>query len=68
MSSVEEILKGKYPAKDHARRVSDWIVKNGGSPEGVLYLEAQKLKYNEDNDQEACFRQVQHGCFSSEFC
>ena len=56
MDSVEQILKGKYPAKEHARKVVDWIKKNGGASDGVLYLEGQKLRYNEDNDQEACFR------------
>jgi Xaa-Pro dipeptidase len=56
MDSVDQILKGKYPAKEHARRVADWIKSNGGASEGVLYLEGQKLRYNEDNDQEACFR------------
>jgi Xaa-Pro dipeptidase len=47
MASVDDILKGKYPAKTHAKTVAQWIVKNGGKPDGILYLEAQKLKYNE---------------------
>ena len=33
---------GKYPAKAHAKRVAEFIAKNGGPKEGVIYLEAQK--------------------------
>jgi hypothetical protein len=47
MVSVNETLRGKYPAKEHARRVAEWIVQNGGKKDGFIYLEAQKLKYNE---------------------
>lgn len=42
-----KVLEGKYPAKQHAKNVKEWIVKNGGDGKGVLYLEGQKLKYNE---------------------
>ncbi|KIW05875.1 hypothetical protein, variant 2 [Verruconis gallopava] len=52
-----KVLDGKYPAKAHAKRVKEWIVANGGDGSGVLYLEGQKQKYNEDSDQEAPFRQ-----------
>ena len=51
MASVDEILKGKYPAKEHAKRVTEWIVSKGGSKDGILYLEAQKQKYNEVSTQ-----------------
>jgi Xaa-Pro dipeptidase len=47
MASAAEVLKGKYPAKEHARKVAQWIAKNGGTSDGLLYLEAQKTKYNE---------------------
>lgn len=47
MSSAEEFLSSKYPAKYHAKRVTDWIIDHGGSKDGLLYLEAQKLRYNE---------------------
>jgi Xaa-Pro dipeptidase len=47
MAALEEILKGKYPAKEHARRVGEWIIRNGGKKNGLIYLESQKLKYNE---------------------
>lgn len=30
---------GKYPAKDHCRRVAKWISENGGPSSGVIYLE-----------------------------
>jgi Xaa-Pro dipeptidase len=34
---------GKYPAKEHARRVAKWIKDNGGPESGVIYLEGQSL-------------------------
>ncbi|KAI9699195.1 MAG: hypothetical protein M1820_007274 [Bogoriella megaspora] len=53
----DPILKGKYPAKQHARRVAEWIAANGGEKKGVIYLEAQHAKLIEDKDQEAPFHQ-----------
>jgi hypothetical protein len=47
MAHIDEILKGKYPAKEHARRVGEWITQNGGKKNGLIYLEAQKQKFNE---------------------
>jgi Xaa-Pro dipeptidase len=47
MTSIEKIFEGKYPAKEHARRVAESIASNGGHKEGIIYLEAQKSKYNE---------------------
>ncbi|KAF2836142.1 putative Xaa-Pro aminopeptidase pepP [Patellaria atrata CBS 101060] len=47
---------GKYPAKQHAKQVKDYILRNGGT-EGVIYLEAQKTRMLEDNDSAAPFRQ-----------
>ena len=35
---------GKYPAKAHARRVAQWIARNGGPDGGVIYLEGQGTK------------------------
>ncbi|KAI8931236.1 hypothetical protein NX059_011584 [Plenodomus lindquistii] len=55
--NYEDVLKGKYPAKEHARKVAKWIVEKGGDKNGTIYLEAQKQKLNEDNDGEAPFRQ-----------
>lgn len=55
--NYEEVLKGKYPAKAHARKVADWIVAKGGDKTGTIYLEAQKSRLLEDNDEAAPFRQ-----------
>jgi len=44
MATELEILNDKYPAKDHAKKVAEHIVKQGGDPKGVLYLEGQKLR------------------------
>jgi Xaa-Pro dipeptidase len=41
------VLKGKYPAKAHAKKVAEWIIEKGGDKNGTIYLEAQKLKLNE---------------------
>ncbi|CAG8952639.1 hypothetical protein HYFRA_00009746 [Hymenoscyphus fraxineus] len=57
MESYETILKGKYPAKAHARKVVEYMRKKGKTVNGVLYLEGQKTKMIEDNDGEAHFRQ-----------
>jgi hypothetical protein len=45
--NYEEVLKGKYPAKAHAKKVAEWLVEKGGDRNGTIYLEAQKLKLNE---------------------
>lgn len=56
MADFESILKGKYPAKAHARRVVEWMRKTNPDISGVLYLEGQKTRMIEDNDGEAPFR------------
>jgi hypothetical protein len=43
----ENVLKGKYPAKVHAKKVKEWILEKGGDKKGTIYLEAQKSKYLE---------------------
>jgi len=55
-SSVDAILAGKYPAKAHARRVVDYIKKSKSDVPSVLYLEGQKTRMIEDNDESAPFR------------
>jgi hypothetical protein len=45
--NYEEVLKSKYPAKAHAKKVAEWIVEKGGDKKGTIYLEAQKQKLNE---------------------
>lgn len=69
--SVEQILRSKYPAKAHAKRVADFIIKNGGDPKGVIYLESQKKRMNEVrhillilNGTNAKFRIVMRKCTS----
>ncbi|KAF8856598.1 putative Xaa-Pro aminopeptidase pepP [Acephala macrosclerotiorum] len=55
-----KVLKGKYPAKEHAKRVVEWMKKNHkgkGEVGGMLYLEGQKTRMLEDNDEAAPFRQ-----------
>ncbi|KAF2198439.1 putative Xaa-Pro aminopeptidase [Delitschia confertaspora ATCC 74209] len=56
-TDYEEVLKGQYPAKEHARKVAEAIVAKGGDANGTLYLEGQKSRLIEDNDGEAPFRQ-----------
>lgn len=56
MVSVDDILGGKYPAKAHARKVVDYIKKSQPDAEGVLYLEGQKTRMIEDNDEAQPFR------------
>ncbi|TKA81824.1 putative Xaa-Pro aminopeptidase pepP [Cryomyces minteri] len=55
--SVDSILSGKYPAKAHAKRVADYMKAHGGSGSGVIYLEGQKTRMIEDNDEAMPFRQ-----------
>jgi Xaa-Pro dipeptidase len=40
----DQVLKGKYPARAHAKKVAEWILANGGDKTGTIYLEAQKAK------------------------
>lgn len=50
------ILKGKYPAKAHAKRVVDYIRSKVPNASGVLYLESRMTKLLEDNDEPEPFR------------
>lgn len=54
----EAVLKGKYPAKAHARRVVEQIRKSKPDANGVIYLEARMTKMQEDNDSPEPFRFV----------
>jgi Xaa-Pro dipeptidase len=58
MADVKAILAGKYPAKSHARRVVEWMRKQNPGISGVLYLEGQKTRMIEDNDESMPFRLV----------
>lgn len=44
LASYDEVLKGKYPAKTHAKKVAEYIVSKGGDKTGTIYLEGQKQK------------------------
>ncbi|KAH8805606.1 putative Xaa-Pro aminopeptidase pepP [Xylogone sp. PMI_703] len=58
MASAESIIAdGKYPAKAHAKRVVEYIRKKNPGATGALYLEGQKSKMIEDNDETIPFRQ-----------
>lgn len=56
ISSPESVLKGKYPAKAHARRVVDHIRGKLPDATGVLYVEGRMTKLLEDNDEPEHFR------------
>lgn len=49
----DQLLKGKYPAKEHARKVAAEL----GVRHGLIYLPGQVGKSWEDSDQEQTFRQ-----------
>ncbi|KAL2397973.1 putative Xaa-Pro aminopeptidase pepP [Exophiala dermatitidis] len=57
MSATDTTLKGKYPAKAHCRRVAKYLTDAGLARDGVIYLEAQKTRMVEDDDQAVPFRQ-----------
>jgi hypothetical protein len=58
MASTDSILKGKYPAKHHAKRVANYLQAAGYPKEGIIYLESQKTRLIEDNDEPVPFRYV----------
>ncbi|KZL65994.1 XAA-Pro dipeptidase (metallopeptidase family M24), partial [Colletotrichum tofieldiae] len=53
----ETVLKGKYPAKQHALRVADYVKSKVPGATGVLYAEGRMTKMLEDNDEPEPFRQ-----------
>ncbi|PWY93356.1 putative Xaa-Pro aminopeptidase pepP [Aspergillus sclerotioniger CBS 115572] len=57
MTSLDSILAGRYPAKAHARRVAERLQACGYGRHGIIYLEAQKTRLIEDNDEAMPFRQ-----------
>lgn len=52
----EAVLKSKYPAKAHAKRVVELIRQKEVDATGVLYLESRQTKLIEDNDSPEPFR------------
>ncbi|KAA6411518.1 MAG: Xaa-Pro aminopeptidase pepP [Lasallia pustulata] len=57
MDSLESVLAGKYPAKAHAAKVAAYIKNKPAGDDGVIYLESQKTRMIEDNDEPQPFRQ-----------
>ena len=55
-TTLDSILAGKYPAKAHARRVTEFLRAKGHNAPSILYLEAQKTRLIEDNDEPMPFR------------
>ncbi|KAI0971219.1 peptidase M24, structural domain-containing protein [Xylaria arbuscula] len=54
---VETVLKGKYPAKAHAKRVVEYIRSKIPDATGVLFLEGRTDHLLEDSDEPVPFRQ-----------
>ncbi|KAL8704635.1 MAG: hypothetical protein Q9201_002221 [Fulgogasparrea decipioides] len=55
---MEQILKGKYPAKAHCAKVANYLQSNHNiSSNSVIYLEGQITRLLEDNDEPQPFRQ-----------
>jgi hypothetical protein len=52
----EAVLKGKYPAKAHAKRVVEIVRKEVPDASGLLYLEGRHTKIREDDDSPEPFR------------
>ncbi|KAI1419802.1 peptidase M24, structural domain-containing protein [Xylaria sp. FL1777] len=57
---VEAVLKGKYPAKAHAKRVVEYIRSKVPDATGVLFLEGRSDHLLEDSDEPVPFRQRRH--------
>ncbi|KAI1916243.1 hypothetical protein LOZ53_004120 [Ophidiomyces ophidiicola] len=55
--TVDQTLAGKYPAKQHARRVAAALKAAGHDGSGVIYLESAKTLMAEDSDEPVPFRQ-----------
>ena len=57
MSNTESILKGKYPAKAHCAKVAAYLAEKT-KQKGLsrIYLEGQKTRMIEDNDEPQPFR------------
>lgn len=53
----ETVLKGKYPARNHTKRVVELIRNDTPKANGLIYLEGTHTKYEEDNDNPEHFRQ-----------
>ncbi|KAF2964821.1 hypothetical protein GQX73_g8742 [Xylaria multiplex] len=54
---VETVLKGKYPAKAHAKRVVEYIRSKNPDATGAIFLEGRSDHLLEDSDEPVPFRQ-----------
>ena len=54
--NYEAVLKGKYPAKDHAKSTVKILREKVPDANGLLYLEGRPTKLQEDNDSPEHFR------------
>lgn len=54
--NFERVLKGKYPAKAHARKVAQLLREKIPDADGILYLEGQVARLVEDSDEPEPFR------------
>ena len=59
-AQMDPILKGKYPAKAHAAKVAHYLKTKHGVEKGTIYLEGQKTRMQEDNDEPVPFRSIIH--------
>ena len=66
MKDHDSILKGKYPAKAHCAKVAAYLKEavTNDSPTRI-YLQGQKTRMIEDNDEPQPFRSGPHGKSSS---
>lgn len=55
-TDFETVLKGKYPAKAHAKRVVELLREQGAPADGIIYLEGCHTAMQEDNDGPIPFR------------
>lgn len=67
MAAGQDILSGKYPAKQHAKRVVEYLKSKHPDATGLLYLESQKTTMIEDNDEAAPFRSARFLAHSSAY-
>ena len=62
MLAMDTILEGKYPAKAHCEKVAAALKKEGKHDvPSRIYLEGQKTRMIEDNDEAQPFRFAQMG-------
>ena len=59
MKHQDNILEGKYPAKAHCAKVAAYLEEKAGSDDpSRIYLQGQKTRMIEDNDEPQPFRSI----------